>query len=194
MRCYGVPTPLTTVPATFVAGDSLVIEWSHADYPRSAGWTSSLAFAGASVLDLTGAAVSGAPDAHGFTVSAAVSAGLVAGTYQGRIRCTLASETVTVESGRVLVTPDLGSLVDGEILTWEERTLAIVEDAIAGTLASESKMYIINGRQVMNMTPRELIETRAYLMARINIANGGGIRGGGLQFGSARTSALDAWA
>jgi hypothetical protein len=49
----------------------------------------------------------------------------------------------------------------------EERTLAVVEAALAGTIEGETRVYMIAGRQVQTFTPNELMQLRVQLQAAI---------------------------
>ncbi len=108
-------------------------------------------------------------------LSATASAALSPGSYRWALRASLSGQVTTLTSGTCTVTPDL-SEVDADVRTWEERTLEVVEAALAGTIEGEMKMYMIAGRQVMTYGPDELMRLRDRLQAAVNIARRGGVR------------------
>jgi hypothetical protein len=109
-------------------------------------------------------------------LSPTASAALSAGSYRWALRAsqgTPVTAVTTLSSGTVTVTPDL-SAAGEDVRTWEERTLAIVEAALAGTLEGETRMYMIAGRQVQTFAPAELMRLRAQLQTTIAAQRGTG--------------------
>lgn len=107
------------------------------------------------------------------TLTAATSAGLTAGEYRWALRATASGVVQTIASGTCTVTPDL-TAIDEDVRTWEERTLAVVEAALAGTIEGETKMYMIAGRQVQTFSPAELMKLRAQLQTIVSAQRGTG--------------------
>jgi len=155
---------LTAIPATITAGDSYGIVLSYSDYPATSGWGLSFAIAGASTQAWDSTADG---DAHRLTLATTETAALAAGTYTWRIRATDGTDTRTIDFGSLVVEPDIGELAPGEALSFAEKTLSVVEAALAGTLEGEMKMYMIGGRQVMTFTFDELLRLRATLTAEV---------------------------
>lgn len=144
---------------------------SFGDYRASEGGTLSFALAGAVALAVNGAANG---DDWEVTLSAEQTATLTAGAYQYRIRHTLDGVVKTLETGSIVVDADVTQLNSATALSWEERTLPIVEAQIAGTLEEGLKMYMIQGRQVQNLTLAELKQTRNELLTAIAMQRGYG--------------------
>jgi hypothetical protein len=65
------------------------------------------------------------------------------------------------------IEPNVASAAAGTFNTWEERTLAIVEAAIAGRLTSDIQAYQIAGRSVSKIPIVELRQIRGELKAAI---------------------------
>ena len=156
---------LTAIPNTITAGDSYGIVLALSDYPATSGWALSLAVAGPAVTSWASAAEG---ESHRLTLSATSTAALPAGSYQFRVRAVSGADVRTVQVGTLTVTPDLALLAAGEGVSWAEKTLAVVEAALSGTIEGEMKMYTIAGRQVMTYTPKELMALRAQLRSEVN--------------------------
>lgn len=65
------------------------------------------------------------------------------------------------------VEPNAGSSAAGAFNTWEEKTLAIVEAALAGRLTSDIQAYQIAGRSVSKIPVMQLREIRGQLRAAL---------------------------
>lgn len=163
--------PLTALPVSLQAGDSYVIRLTDSRAPASAGWALRWVLAGA-VTQAWDAVIDGSE--HVFTLTAASTASLSGGTYQHQLRATLSAQVQTLQSGAVVVRPNITALAAGEGLSWARRTLTIVEAALANTATSEMKLYMINGRQVQSHTLGELMELRALLRAEVQTESAGG--------------------
>lgn len=146
------------------AGDSYAILLSLSDYPASSGWGVKLAIAGAVVAEYTSASNG---DLHALSLSTSQTAALDAGSYQYRVRAIKGSEAVTVETGILTVFADLATLAPNDALSWEEKTLAVVEEALNSTLSGEMRRYMIAGRQVETFSIDELLTLRNTLKAQI---------------------------
>lgn len=169
---------LTTVPPSVIAGDSLEITWTHADYPRNGGWSASLYIAGASVASaITGGVVATDAAAHQFDVANTVTGALIAGTYQWSIRVTKAASVKTADAGVITVTADPATLADGDALSFEEKLLPIVEACITGTATGEMKRYMVHNRQIETFTLDELYRLRARLVEAIRAKRTGSVFG-----------------
>lgn len=163
--------PLPCIPATITAGDSLALRLSLSAYPATAGWALTWHRNGPE----TGAvAFTADGDAHVATLSGADTRTWAPGRYRWLLRAELGSVTTTVRSGETDVQPDLATALPGAGTTWEERTLAIVEAALEGTLEGGMKLYMIGGRQVQTLSVAELTKLRAELRAAIHMQRGEG--------------------
>lgn len=164
MCSVALPDRLTAMPATFTAGDTVRLRLTVADASAADGGTLTLALAGASTLTASGVAAGAAWDV---TLPASETAALERGTYAWRTRLVEDGVTRTVGSGVVTITPDLATLAPGEAQSWDEKTLAIVEAALTGTITGEMRRYMIAGRQVETFSLKELIDLRNQLERRI---------------------------
>jgi hypothetical protein len=100
-------TTPTTVPATVVAGDSIIWQQSFSDYPASV-WTLKYRLLNATgKIDIT-AGTSG--DDYLVSVSSTTSAGWVAGDYSYTAWVEKIGERVTVDNGRISISPNLATL------------------------------------------------------------------------------------
>ena len=162
----------TSMPTSFTAGTTLSYLRSLSDYPPDSGELT-VYLAGAGVAQSVAIAEGGA---HRVTFSAAVTAKLPAGTYRFIERYVHEDGTVVdVTSGQVLVEPDLAQAADGDHVSWMEKTLPIVEAAIAGRLPTGLENYSIGGHAVSKIPLQELMNIRNRLASSINMAKTGKI-------------------
>jgi hypothetical protein len=159
-----VPTPLTALPATLIAGDSYAITLSLSDYPAPT-WALSLSLAGLSVLSVTSTANG---TAHDLTLTAVQTAALEAGSYQFRLRANAGSTVTTVQSGVLSVTADVGALAPGEGVSYWETLKAAAESALLTLMQGGGvQMATILGRQTMFRSPADCQRVIAQCEARI---------------------------
>ena len=165
-------TTLTRMPDSFAAGTTLSYLRALSDYPPSAG-TLTVYLAGPSVAQALAVAEG---DAHRVTFAAAETAKLPAGTYRFVERFTATDGTVVdVTSDRVVVEPDLTQAADGDMMSWMEKTLPILEAAIAGRLPTGLESYSIGGHAVSKIPVQELMTIRDRIATRIDMAKTGRI-------------------
>jgi hypothetical protein len=107
------------------------------------------------------------------TLTAAASDALTAGEYRWALRATASGVVQTVASGTLTVAPNL-TAPGNDVRTWEERTLEVVQAALAGTIEGETRMYMISGRQVQTFSPAELMKLRSQLQMVIAVQRGTG--------------------
>lgn len=162
--------PLPCIPATITAGDSLALRLSLSVYPATAGWALTWHRNGPEAGTV---AFARDGDAHVATLTGADTRTWAPGHYRWLLRAELASVTITVQSGSLDVQPDLARAMPGAGATWEERTLAIVEAALAGTLEGGMKLYMIAGRQVQTFGVDELLKLRNKLRATVDLQRSG---------------------
>lgn len=164
---------LTALPASFAAGTTVAYTRTLADYPRSAGWGLTLILHGKGRLIVT-ATASG--EAHLVTLTAAMTGALPAGGYTWTERVSRASEVYDVDSGSVVITPDVVSAGEGDLRDPDEELLEIVELKLKGRLSTDAgDAYQIAGRSVNKIPARELITIRNQL--RIIVARKRGTGG-----------------
>jgi len=166
--------PLSDLPKSFAAGETLKYKRAHSDFPAVAGWVLKLYLRGASVRDYTAAVVG---TEHVFTLPTGNAPGtsdLLPGAYSWEERAELAGENYAAARGTITVRPNLATATAGQLQSAEEKELAIVEAAISGRLTDDMQSYQISGRAV-NMIPiRDLYMIRNQLRAAVIAKRNGG--------------------
>ena len=174
---------LTAIPAAIIAGDTVAITMTLSDY-TSPTWAIAWTLAGPDTLSVT--STDSVPN-HLLDLTSSQTSGLGAGLYQWRTRVTDGTTVTTVGSGVLTVTADLATLGAGEATPWEVTQLAVVEEALAGTLTGEMRRYMIAGRQVETFGVDELWSLRAKLKDAVARLTSGGVRAQAT-FGTASTA------
>jgi len=165
-----IPT-LTSMPAEFSAGTTVTLLRTMTDYPPGT-WTLTAYLAGPGVAQAVGVAEG---TGHRLTFTAAVTTGLPAGVYTYVERVSADGPVVhDVLSMRVTVLPDLATAAAGDLTGWAEKTLPIVEAAIAGRLPRGMDSFSIAGRAVSKIPIVELVSLRNKLASMVNIDRAGG--------------------
>jgi len=161
-------TVATRPPAQIIAGDSVAFTLSYADY-QAPTWSVTWALAGVSSK-----AVASTADGtdHAISLTNTETAALGAGTYQWRTRVTDGTTVTTVETGTLVVSPDIGEALPGDLVSFYEKTIPVLQAALTNTLSGEMKMYMIAGRQVMTFSPKELQAMLDDYTARVAVARG----------------------
>jgi len=162
---------LSALPDTITNGTYVAYTKAFADYPANAGWSMALHIAGKSKLSKN-AVTSGAS----FVVTLATSDtdDLEPGQYQWVERVTNGAEVYDAACGQLIVKPNLATAAPGALQTWEEKTLAVVEAALSGSLTSDIETYQIHGRSVSRMSRSELLRIRNALKVSIQRQRNGG--------------------
>jgi hypothetical protein len=177
------PVTPTGVPHVLTAGDSW--RWripDLADYPQSEGWVLKYKLAGVDVLSLTPTfQVSGDDVDHWLVaVTAAATAVLEAGRYQlvawVEGASTYAGRVERLGQSVVELLPDPRTVAAGDLQTHAERTLAVIEAALEGRLASDLESYQIAGRAINKIPIAELVALRATYAAKVRQERGKGMR------------------
>lgn len=159
----------TRIPATLVAGDSAVFDWTHPDYPASAGWSATFYLAG---VDIASFAAVASGDAHRFTIPIADSEALEPGQYELSLRVTDGTTATTAYAGVLSVLPNPASQAAGDRQSWAQQTLPIVEAALRGHLTDAVRTYMIGDTQVVKMSAQELQRWRTICLNEIALARG----------------------
>ena len=179
---YDIPT---TEPTEIVAGD--LIKWTISEddnFPIASSWVLSYAFA--NVEDsFTITCTDNGDKTHLATITAAVSAKLKAGTYKWRSSITLSNERYSVDSGTLVIQPDLAALSGGyETRTHAELVLSAIESTIEGRAGKDQSSYTISGRQLSRTPVADLLLFRDKYKSEVasekkaeRIANGLGHSG-----------------
>jgi hypothetical protein len=163
-------TPLTTVPDSFPAGTSLNIRFDLADYPAPT-WEASLHIKGAGALDAVGVADG---TGHLFEIAASATDDLPPGLYQWAVRVSGPDgEILQPCEGLTNVTPDIAEADAGDLQSWAEKTLALVEAAIAGRIPSGMESYQVLGRAISKIPLADLMKIRDQLRASVKAKGAG---------------------
>jgi hypothetical protein len=152
---------LTAVPRSFTAGTTVKFTLSFSDYPADAGWNLAFFLAGLNVIEPVSGVANGS--AFDVTLSATASGKLQAGNYQWQVLVTKSGETYLAAAGVLEVLPNIASAKAGDLQTWEERTLQVVEAVLEDRLPADQQAYQIAGRAVTKMPIAELMNLRAAL-------------------------------
>jgi hypothetical protein len=155
---------LTSMPERITAGATLKYSRSFSDFRADDGWTLELRLAGRNLLTVAGTPNGASFD---FALAVAATATLGAGNYTWRELATKAGETFVAASGAVTVEADIAAAQAGDFLSWAERTLPVVEAAIAWRLTGDVQSYSIAGRSMTKIPMAELLQLRATCQAAV---------------------------
>lgn len=155
---------LTALPDRFNAGETVKYSKNYADYPANAGWTAILYLAGASVLNVSGAANGAAFD---FTLTAAQTGALLQGVYRWEERVTKAGETFIADEGTTIVDPNIANATAGSLQDYKEKLLGEVEAAISSMLAGKVAEFQILGHAARYLDFDDLVKLRGQLKREI---------------------------
>lgn len=168
-------TDLQGPPAGVTAGDS----WAWAD---GLAWTDcpSPAFQVSFALrhPATGAGptvagvADGAASAWRFTVAAAETGALPAGTYRWAVVASSAdgAERLTLRTGEIAVAPD--PLATADARTPAERILSAIEATIEGRAMKDADTFTIEGRSIARTPIPDLLRLRAVYQREVAAARG----------------------
>ena len=162
---------LTAMPDRFSSGTTVVYERSFADHRASDGWQMSVTLAGRNVLTKLPTA---SGDGFVVTLTTSETAALAAGLYRWSERVQKDGVIVEVGCGTVQVDPDVAAASGDSLQSWAEKTLAVVEAAIAGRLPAGLESYQIHGRAASKIPMAELLALRAKLAAEVESQRPGG--------------------
>lgn len=155
---------LTALPESFAAGTTVSYLKTLPGYPNSL-WTLTLYLAGAKTASFLAT-----NEGSGFrvTLPADITAELAAGAYTWTERIEMGGPTrLDVATGIVVVQANIADATDGSFQSWAEKTLPIVELAIAGRLPTGMESYQIAGRAVSKIPIADLVKLRSQLIAMI---------------------------
>jgi hypothetical protein len=151
------------LPRQLIAGDTWQWEATYTEYPSSA-WTATAYFADGTNAFNVGAVAEGL--AHRFTLSAVDSAEKAASRYFVQVRATSGSESFTVETGWVEVTPN-PAVAGVDPRSWSRRTLEAIEAFLEGNATTAQSAISIGGRSISRWSLPELIQWRDRLRAEV---------------------------
>lgn len=162
--------PDNIVPLLFTAGQTVKFTREFGDF-SNADWDYKIYFNGASaVFNAAGVVTDGV---NGWLITLTPTLlNVPAGIYRYAERLTNADspptgDVYTVGEGVAEIGIDPSTAAAGAYLTYWEKTLAIVEAAITGTLTANLQSYQIAGRAVSKIPPDQLLRIRGYAKAAI---------------------------
>lgn len=162
------PTPteiLTTLPTSIVAGTTVKYTRSDVNYPASQGWSNVLHLVGAQVIPpISGTAVG---DSFQFVITPTMTATVKPGRYQWREFPTKGADIFLAAGGVVEILPNIAASGAGEMRTWEERCLELVELRLEGRFTADMERYSVGGRSVEKMNMVELMRARNWLKTQV---------------------------
>lgn len=165
-------------PNRFVAGTTVKYTRSLNDFQPSDGWSYVLYLNG--LTQKFNKAASVVDNIFQIVLIPSDTASLNPGPYRFTERVTNTDGSVYDLNGDALVMnieANVASAAAGVYNTWEERTLAVVEAAIAGQLTQAIQSYQISGRTVNKIPIAELRQIRGELKAAVWRQNNPGALG-----------------
>jgi hypothetical protein len=158
-----------TVPDHFPAGTTVKFTRSLNDFLASDGWAYSIFLNGLTQKFNKAATV--VDGIFQIELVPADTASLNPGPFRYAERLTNSGTgevyDITGDELVIVIEPNVASAAAGVFNTFEERTLAVVEAAIAGRLTSDIQAYQIAGRSVSKIPIAELRTIRGELKAAI---------------------------
>lgn len=159
---------LTSMPASMVAGDSLVVDFSAAatEFPAAQGWSVTLVLvpvAGGALLSIN---CTGGASSWTAAITPTQSQGLVAGKYSFALRAAKSGLRSTIEKGDINVLPDVVANQDQR--TKYQRILDAI-DAVLESRATSSDLRtrFPDGREVERVPHAELLKLRDYYVRKV---------------------------
>lgn len=156
-----------TEPTSYMAGTTAQWTRSFSDFPSSA-YSLVYYFAGPDQFEVTAT-----PNGDGYLVTLAANdtAEKPAGVYQWRACAEAGSDSTLVRYpvafGTLTLTPNFAIVVGGALQDEDEKTLAVIEAALAGRLTADIQDYQIAGRVVTKIPIMELMTIRGVYAARV---------------------------
>jgi hypothetical protein len=157
------------VPDHFAAGTTVKFTRSLNDFSPADGWSYAIYLNGLTQKFNKAATVLGNIFQIEFLPTDTASLNPGPFRYAERLTNSGTGEVYDITGDELVINiePNVGSAAAGAFNTWEERTLAIVEAAIAGRLTSDIETYQIAGRSVSKIRIVELRQIRGELRAAI---------------------------
>lgn len=142
---------------------------SDVNYPASLGWTAALHLVGPEVIAPISGTASG--DSFVFQIDASATATKKPGRYQWRELATKTGESpprVFIMAGGIVdLLANIAASSAGEMRSWEERCLELVEIRLEGRFTSDMERYSVAGRSVDKMKMTELLKVRNWLTDKV---------------------------
>jgi hypothetical protein len=164
--------PDNIVPLLFTAGQTVKFTREFNDFSNT-DWAYTIYFNGASNVFHK----AGVNQGNGWLITLTpTDLAVAAGIYRYIERLVNAAtptptgEVYTVGDGVAQIEVDLATAPAGAMLTFWEKTLAVVEAALSGRLTSDLQSYQIAGRAVQKIPIKELMQIRGYAKSMIRQA------------------------
>lgn len=154
----------TALPARAIAGDSWRWDRTIASYSPADGWALTTYLRGAGKLDVAGVA---AGSYWQNTALASATKVLPAGQYEWSEFVSSGAERYCVGRGVLTVEPDPASQVAGAAVPFEVRAIAALQAYIAGSLEEGVLEFVIAGRSIRFLEPKEALDTLDRLQERL---------------------------
>ena len=149
--------PLTALPTTITAGDSVSLLLDRDNYPASDGWTLSFVFINAAAKIAMASTASG--DLHAITIAATTTAVYAPGKYTYAGFATNGIVRHTIERGYIDVLPDLAEQATYDGRAWYDKAIEALEAAIDGRADKTQMSQVLpNGVQVQHLKLTDQIE------------------------------------
>lgn len=152
-------------PSQIIAGDTA--EWllSLSDYP-ALSWVVSFVLVKAGVKIAFTASASGSD--HLVTVAKTVTDDWVAGMYSYQAVATSGTVRNVVETGTIEVVADFAQATAGlDARSQSAKMVDLLGAVIEGRASKTDKQYMIGGRMMITLTPKELRDELDYWQARL---------------------------
>lgn len=162
---------LTQIPDFISPGTTLDWTISFADYP-SPTWTLNFYAAGVKTLGPIEATDDGA-GGFNLALTSGHTGGLTAGVYYWSERVSAAGEVIEIRRGTFTALPNIVTAGDGDLQSWEEKTLSVIELALTNQLTSGIANYQILGRAVSKIPVPELLALRLSIKDTIRMRKTG---------------------
>lgn len=128
-------------------------------------WSLVITMRGPSVIDLT---TNAEGTQHRLSVSAAITADWLPGTYSYSVRATDGVDVFEIESGQLTVSADLANAVAGhDGRSHAERTLEAIEAVIEKRASLDQERYKINNRELYRTPIPDLLKLRDRYRAEV---------------------------
>jgi hypothetical protein len=156
---------LPALPSTVQAGDTLAQTYTLEDYPAT-GWV--LSFTLISAAAKYTVAATNSSGAHLLAATAATTATWAPGTYAWVAHVVSGAQRVTLNSGEVLIKPDLAAATTYDARTPARKALDAVDAALA---TYGSKAYVqtiqVGERQHTFVSPADFLKFRDQLRTEV---------------------------
>jgi hypothetical protein len=164
-------TNLTAIPERFAAGTTVEYTKSFSEYPADQGWAVTLWLAGPS--GATSFAGTPTGSSFAFALTAALTAGLIAGGYEWKEVASKSGKKYTADSGKVELLPDIEAAGAGDLQSFAEKMIAVIKAEIQRRVTGGMQSYQIHGRAAVLYTLDDLHKLLAKYEADVRLEKSG---------------------